>query len=116
TEITKSFKLGEENYTTSKADIDWKKDKSLVIAGDENEDDGESIMQPGFFTWLASDEDPLNLGAQIANDIFPDAVSLFNSATSDDLNEEDISDLDEEDIEETDDDEEDAPASKKQKK
>ncbi|KAI8054699.1 hypothetical protein BDF22DRAFT_680579 [Syncephalis plumigaleata] len=121
TEISKSFKLEEERYTTTKAEIDWKEGKSLIITKDEDdadEDDVTTLLLPGFFTWFASEEDPLNLGAQIANDIFPDAISLFNSATSDDMDD-DISDVDEEeDIEDTEDeeDEEDAPAPKKHKK
>ncbi|KAI9598951.1 nucleosome assembly protein [Syncephalis fuscata] len=104
TEITKSFKLEENKYTTSKVNIDWKKGKDLVTkdeGGNADEEDETIVILPGFFTWIVAAEDQLGL----------DAISLFHSATSPD-DDEDDSDLDdEEDIEESDN-EEDIPALK----
>ncbi|RKP10514.1 hypothetical protein THASP1DRAFT_27698 [Thamnocephalis sphaerospora] len=113
-EITKEYKLVDGKYTTSKAAISWKQGKSLVVKEDDAEmDDDEEGMMLGFFTWLESEEDKLQAGLQFANEIYPNAVSIFQTTLHDE--DDDESDLDEEDIEESED-EEKAQASKKRKK
>ncbi|KAJ7275406.1 hypothetical protein B0H12DRAFT_1087120 [Mycena haematopus] len=97
--------------------IDWKDPENALTklhpSQRDEEDDEDTIMDMGsFFNFFEKNEDPLDIGITIANEVFPDAIEFFLGQAGQDDEDLDSGDEDDDEAEEID---LEKPRSKKQK-
>ncbi|KAK7058334.1 hypothetical protein VNI00_001965 [Paramarasmius palmivorus] len=96
----------ERDVKPSAIKISWKDaDKALTKlypreTGHDEEDEDEPVDAGSFFNFFEQESDPFEIGLNIANEIFPEAIDYFlGQAGGEDLDSEDEEDDDDEDAE-----------------